>query len=226
MHVVNVTIDRPAPGLIDRFRACWMECVVQALAGTNALMDSAIKPLTPRCASLIGPAVTVSPHGTDTLMGMAGVAVAQSGDVIVMAARGDCRAGIWGGGLTLSAKLMGVAGVVVDGAALDAPAILEHDIPVFCRTSTLNHTVGRLPGSVNIDVMCGGAPVSPGDLIMGSLDGVLVVPKAALESVLADAEARTARIIEAKARIAPGHTLFEMRGGRPLLESLGVVWND
>jgi 4-hydroxy-4-methyl-2-oxoglutarate aldolase len=171
-------------------------------------MDPAIKPLCNNDWLLIGPAVTVAANGTDTLAPIVGVGVAQPGDVVVVAAHGDCTGGIWGAGLTLSAKNLGCAGAVVDGAAMDATMILKTGIPVFCRTTVMNHAVGS----------------KPGDLIMGNLDGVLVVPKARLEDVLRIAEEKTATLIAAKAKLVPGVTLFHLRGGREMAEAKGMTW--
>jgi 4-hydroxy-4-methyl-2-oxoglutarate aldolase len=224
LHKIVVDIERPDPALVERFHHVWSECVVQALNDVGQLMDPAIKPLCNNDWLLIGPAVTVAANGTDTLAPIVGVGVAQPGDVVVVAAHGDCTGGIWGAGLTLSAKNLGCAGAVVDGAAMDATMILKTGIPVFCRTTVMNHAVGSKPGSINVPVRCGGVQVEPGDLIMGNLDGVLVVPKARLEDVLRIAEEKTATLIAAKAKLVPGVTLFHLRGGREMAEAKGMTW--
>ena len=226
MAKVVAKIERPPLALVDRFRAIRLEVLVQLLTGRE-LMDSAIKPLAQRNWRVTGPALTVSPAGTDTMAGIIAVGVARPGDVIVVAAQGDCSAGCWGGGLTLSAGNIGCEGVVVDGAVLDGRMILERSVPVFCRTSTARHAIGQVPGSINVDVICGGAPVQPGDLIVGELDGVIAIPRACLEALIAPAEEKNRRLEEAGRQLAETNgTLFDLRGGRAMLEGKGVEWID
>ncbi len=224
MAKVVARIERPPRALVERFRPIRLEVLVQLLTG-RGLMDSAIKPLALQNWRIVGPALTAEPAGTDTMGGIMAVGVAQPGDVVVMAAQGDCSAGCWGGGLTLSAEHIGCEGVVVDGAVLDARMILQRSTPVFCRTSTARHVIADVPGSINIDVTCGGVGVQPGDLIVGELDGVIAIPRASLEALIGPAEDRNRRLEEAgRALAASRGTLFDLRGGRAMLEAKGVDW--
>jgi 4-hydroxy-4-methyl-2-oxoglutarate aldolase len=226
MAKVIATIERPPKALVDRFRPIRLEILVQLLTG-EGLMDSAIKPLAQQNWRIVGPALTVAPAGTDTMAGIMSVGLAQAGDVVVVAAQGDCSAGCWGGGLTLSAEHVGCEGVVVDGAVLDGRMILQRPVPVFCRTSTARHVVGNIPGSINVDVTCGGVPVQPGDLIVGELDGVIVVPRASMEALIGPAEEKNRRLEEAGRTLKESRgTLFDLRGGRAMLEAKGVEWID
>lgn len=101
--------------------------------------------------------------------------------------------GIWGSGLTTSAKNIGVEAVIVDGAVLNTNIILDRQLPVFCRGSHPAHGTRDKPGSVNVPVSCGGVIVNPGDLILGDMDGVLVVPRADALKIAVACDERTAR---------------------------------
>lgn len=226
MHKVYAKIERPDVSIVNRYRKIWVETVVQAVVGKPYLVDPAIKPLANRDWKICGSAITVLPDGTDTMMSIVATSLAQTGDVIVVAAAGDCSAGVWGNGTTISARNRGAAGAVVDGAVIDSRAILKGDTPVFARGSNMNHKIAAKPGSVNVDVNFGGVKVSPGDIVLGDMDGLIIVPRRNAEEVIAKAEKRSAELEEAKAKLVPGVTLFDLRGGREMLESMGVEWID
>ncbi|QLC26406.1 hypothetical protein HFP57_16120 [Parasphingopyxis algicola] len=224
VHTVYATIERPAPDIVDRFSKVWIETVAQSAADKVHIVDPVIKPLANRDWRICGPAVTVLPNGTDTMMSIAATSIAQAGDVIVVAAGGDCGAGVWGNGTTISARNRDLAGAVVDGAVIDCRAILEGGTPVFARSATMRHTVAARPGSINVDVEFGGVEVSPGDIVLGDMDGLVVIPREDAKAVIELAEKRSVELEEAKAKLVHGVTLFDLRGGRPMLEALGVEW--
>jgi len=226
MHKVNVNIDRPCAALVERYRDVWVEAVVQSLENQSTLVDPSIKPIAGRDWKICGPAVTVALEEADTLMPMVATAIAKPGDVVVVAAGGDCSRAVWGNGLTISARNMRCEGAVVDGAVLDSSAISRQQMPVYGRMATLSHAVGSKVGSVNVDIVFGGVPVSPGDLVLGDMDGLVIVPRAKMPIVIASAEALTAKLEAAKASLKPGVTLFDLRGGRPMLENFGVRWRE
>lgn len=193
----------------------------------SQLMDPAIKPLNGRDWSIVGSAVTVKIEAFDHLMSIAALGVAKPGDVIVIAANGHLNSAVWGGGLTLSAKNIGVEAVVVDGAVMDTRAILSREVPVFCRGSYPAHGTWEKPGSVNVPVAAGGVVVQPGDIICGDLDGVIVVPRADAERIIVAVEEKSARIRQTgKEMIAAKSTLFDRRGGKQMLKDRGVEWVD
>jgi 4-hydroxy-4-methyl-2-oxoglutarate aldolase len=224
MHVVHATIQRPPVEIIARFKAVMREVVTENVTRAQ-MMDPAIKPLNGRDWSIVGPAVTVKIESFDHLMSIAALGVAKPGDVIVIAASGHLDQAVWGGGLTLSARNIGVEAVVVDGAVMDTRAILARELPVFCRGSHPAHGTWEKPGSVNVPVAAGGVVVHPGDIVCGDLDGVIVVPRADAERVLAACEEKTRRIqATGKELISTNGTLFAHRGGRALIEKAGVKW--
>jgi 4-hydroxy-4-methyl-2-oxoglutarate aldolase len=225
-HHVVARIERPSPELVARFRQLVREFVTDAV-GRSQWMDPAIKPVADRDWNLCGPAVTVKLEAVDHLMCIAALGVAQPGDVIVVAANGVTHTSVWGGGLTLSAKNLGAAGVVVDGAVLDSHMILERALPVFSRARHPAHGSWKTPGSVNVPVSCGGVVVNPGDLILGDLDGVVVVRREQAQAVLEECEAKSKILLATRERMnASKETFFSLRGGRDLVEKAGVTWVD
>lgn len=223
-HRVCATIERPAPEIVARFRRIVREVVTEHL-GKSRIMDPAIKALVGRPWDIVGPAVTVDLDSFDHLMCIAALGVARRGDVIVVAAHGHTGQAVWGSGLTTSARNLGIEAVVVDGAVLNANIILEREVPVFCRGTHPAHGTREKPGSVNVPVSCGGVVVQPGDLILGDLDGLIVVPRADAAQIAAACEERTALLLKNRAAmLGQGQTFFELVGGRQTIERAGVQW--
>lgn len=224
MHKVIATIERPPASLIARYKEVMREVVTENLPRSQ-LMDPAIKPLALRDWSIVGPAVTVKIETFDHLMSIAVLGVVKPGDVIVIAANGHLNSAVWGGGLTLSAKHLGVEAVIVDGAVMDSRAILSREVPVWCRGSYPAHGTWEKPGSVNVPVAAGGVLVNPGDIILGDLDGIIVVPKADAEKIIIPCEEKTKLLLQRrKDMIATKGTLYSTRGGKEFVKSKGVEW--
>jgi 4-hydroxy-4-methyl-2-oxoglutarate aldolase len=128
---------------------------------------------------LCGPAVTVL--GPDRAVRLMAINLAQPNDVIVIAAGGAEDRALFGDNLARNMKLKGLAGVVIDGAARDASAVRHMGFPTFVKSVTprnYHYPQDAGYGAINVPVVCGGMLVSPGDLVMGDDDGVIVVPRA------------------------------------------------
>ncbi|MDA0369850.1 MAG: 4-hydroxy-4-methyl-2-oxoglutarate aldolase [Proteobacteria bacterium] len=226
MPKVYASINRPPRDLVAQVHGLRLDQIVKALP-TAQLMDSAIEPLGLRNVRVVGPAVTVASVGPDPMLGMIATGVAQPGDVIVVAAGGSTAGFAWGGGLTLSAANVGCAGVVVDGVVIDADSIVEQSLPVFCRGATLRSTPVQARGSVNVAVTCGGVLIEPGDVIVGTLDGVCVIPRGDVADLIAAVGPESARInANIETLKATRQTIFDLRGGRRLADDLGLEWID
>ncbi|GGI47569.1 2-keto-4-pentenoate hydratase/2-oxohepta-3-ene-1,7-dioic acid hydratase in catechol pathway/regulator of RNase E activity RraA [Agromyces flavus] len=115
----------------------------------------------------------------------------ERGEVLVVEARGERRTGTVGDVLALRAKFRGAAGVVTDGGVRDADAVAEIGLPVFSQ-GPHPAVLGRrhVPWETDVTIACGGAAVQPGDVIVGDGDGVIVIPPALVEEVLAETEAQ------------------------------------
>jgi regulator of RNase E activity RraA len=131
-----------------------------------------------------------------------------AGEVLVIEARGRTDAGTLGDILALRARQCGAAGIVSDGAVRDASAVVATGLPVFAAGAHPS-VLGRrhVPWETDVVVACGGAAVAPGDWIVGDDDGVLVVPAALVDEVLAEAEQDEERDAWIAARIAEGESL-------------------
>jgi len=156
----------------------------------DGFMDPGIRPLVPGM-QIIGRAVTVSMPSTDTSGNRRAVEAAGEGDIIVVDCGRDMRVARWGELICFDAKFKGIVGLVIDGALTGSRGVREMGFPVFCRS--VSGLVGRATGAdgaVNVTVQCGGVTVRPGDLILADDDGVVAVPPARAEALLAEFEKR------------------------------------
>jgi regulator of RNase E activity RraA len=140
-------------------------------------MSFSIRSLTGPKLRVLGPACTVKVFPGDNLMVHKSLDLAKPGDVIVVDASSSTMTAVLGDLVSTKARHRGIAGFVVDGLVRDLPAILElGDFPVFARGITPLGPLHRGPGEVNYPVSVGGIVVNPGDIIVGDLNGVVVVP--------------------------------------------------
>ncbi len=141
-------------------------------------MASEIHGLTAPQLRMVGPAITVKTYPGDNLMVHKALDMAEPGDVIVVDTGGALRTAVMGDLVATKARHRGVAGFVVDGLIRDLPGILElGDFPVYARGVTPIGPLHRGPGEINQPICAGGIVVNPGDVIVGDLNGVVVVPR-------------------------------------------------
>jgi len=168
-------------------------------------MRPEIRPLTDPSLPILGPACTVKVYPGDNLMVHKSLDIAEPGDVIVVDAGGSTMNAVLGDLVSSKARHRGVAGFVVDGLIRDLPAIREFgDFPVFARGVTPIGPLHRGPGEINHPICCGGIVIHPGDIIMGDLNGVVVIPLAISESLLASLRQKSASEAEYTAAVARG----------------------
>ncbi len=179
--------------------------LVDAMAGRGAL-DFAIKPIDRDRASFVGSALTCETGPSDNLAVLAALALAEKGDVIVAAADGFTGTAIIGDNLAAMARNRGVAALVTDGLVRDSAGVVGVGLPVFARGVTPNSCVRSGPGTVGLPVVVGGVAVAPGDIVVGDRDGVVVVARRDLESVLARLAAVLKAEADLQAQIARGLT--------------------
>lgn len=179
---VVTKIKRPSRELIETYSGFYSALVLDHLGKLGGI-DPAIKPVWPG-AFLCGPALTCL--GPDWRMRAMAADLAEPGDVIVVAAGGIAERACFGDMTATRFQAKGIAGVVIDGATRDVRGIRELRFPTFARAVTprSNHYPQELDhGAVNVPVVCGGALVRPGDIIIGDDDGVVVVPLEMAEEV-------------------------------------------
>lgn len=157
--------------------------VSDALKGQTNL-DPAIKPVRDH-QRVAGRAYTVKVNAADNKLVVKGIGEAKKGDVLVVDAKGWLKNAACGDFVVGLAKTLGLSGMVIDGVVRDLAGIRELDFPVFCKGTAQAASGRHGTGEMNIPISCGGAAVSPGDYIIGDIDGVTVIPqgqeKAALE---------------------------------------------
>jgi 4-hydroxy-4-methyl-2-oxoglutarate aldolase len=156
--------------------------ISDALQGFNH-MDSAIKPLK-ESDKIAGKAFTVKIPAGDNTGILRGIREAKPGDVLVVDGKGYTERAVAGDFVISLAKNLGLQGMVIDGAIRDVQGIKDLDFPVFCRATTLCASVKAEKGEWQVPISSGGVSVSPGDIIVGDADGVIVIPKEKEEEVL------------------------------------------
>jgi len=198
---------RPDAALIAAFRGALTSHLADAMEGRGAV-DWRIKPLDPVNANFVGPALTAHSYPAD-VFGMIGAALeAEAGDVIMCANEGYTGTAVIG---DLAAGMMhnkGIAAFVTDGLARDRAGIVAAGMPLFAMGLSPNSPASSGPGEVGAPVVLGGVHVCSGDIVVGDADGVVVVPLAKAEGVLA--KLRTVQATEkmAEETVKNGATSF------------------
>ena len=197
---IRKDFPRPSRDLVARFAEVPTGWVVDA-QGRRGAIDHRIRPLLPP-GRFAGVALTVSTVSRDNLVPYAALPCVQTGDVLMIGNRDDLSASVIGDLYIGQARNCGAAAIVTDGLARDIEGIEEIGIPVYARGLSPNSPEKNGPGEIGLPVTIGGQVVAPGDIIVGDRDGVVVVPQATAEEVLAglDAVAAKERRMEAAVR--------------------------
>lgn len=222
--IVVRNIERTDAELVRKLGEFGVAAIHEA-QGRSGLMRPYMRPIFPG-ARLAGPAVTVSCPAGDNLMLHAAIEQCRPGDVLVVAPLSVSEDGMVGELIGTSCQARGVAGIVLEAGCRDVADLTEMNYPVFSRAISAQGTLKESAGSVNIDVVCAGAAVHPGDVVIGDLDGVVVVPRLTVPGVLRAAEERLAREKKKRERLRAGELSIEIDGLRAKLRELGVEYVD
>jgi len=220
--IIVRNIARPDAAVVRRLGELGVATVHEAQSRTG-LMRPYMRPIY-ASARAAGPAVTVLCHPGDNLMIHAALDVAQPGDVLVVATLSESTDGMFGELLATSCQAHGVVGLVIDAGVRDVADLTSMNFPVWSKAISAQGTVKATAGSVNVDVVCAGAQVHPGDVIVADIDGVVAVPRQLSEEVLRSAEERFAKEAAARARLATGELGLDMYSLRAKLKELGVEY--
>jgi len=194
------------PADVVRRAADFASSILADVAGRRGALHGRIAPLAPTMR-FAGPALTVEVRPGDNLMIHAALAIAQPGDVIVVDGKGDLTSALMGEIMCQQAARIGVAAVVIDGAVRDAEAIRALGLPMYACGLNPNGPTKLVPGRLNLPISIGGVTIEPGDLVVGDGDGVTVIERAKVASLLPLAEEKVAAETKRIADIRSGKGL-------------------
>lgn len=224
MGTVIRQIPRSSPEELKELANAGVATVHEAM-GRIGLMQPYMRPIFSG-VRIAGNAITVLAHPGDNWMIHVAVELCRPGDVLVVAVSAENSDGMFGELLGTSLRARGVAGLIIDAGVRDVEDLTTMKFPVWSRCISAKGTIKATLGMANTPVVCAGAAVNAGDVIVADYDGVVVVPHGSVKAAIEGSRQRLAKEASKRARLANGELGLDIDNMRPALEALGLHYYE